>query len=462
MDPNPYIERFIDLTKDEHNRPFNVDSRTLRAAVREGDATAIGQADGQFAIAEKSGKTIRLARTLSVPMRYFLAKRFDGPYLVVAHRIADIRAYAAANGLLEQFHPAYTRMVPAHYLTELQLIGCPDPEPGYTRFLMPNEGDLSTDIDESGRRYVEATGLAIENYLQTIPADEPVGVAFSGGIDSTAVFLLARDLMKKLGRSATNLRAFTLSIGPDARDAMQAVETAAALGFSDCFEVIQGSTDQLDPARTVRITEDYQPLDIQCGAVNLSLLEGIRRKHPDWRFLLDGDGGDENLKDYPLEHTDITIRSVINHDLLYQEGWGVHSAKHSQTYSGGYSRSVTRTFAPQQYFGFTGFSPFTVPTVLNVAESIPFAKLTDYEVQKLYDLKGRIVAAGVKQVLGIEMPTPEKRRFQHGAMNQSAIDEQFPLDKAFYRKLHEDFWRDYHEMVPASAEAVHEKVNSAP
>ena len=40
------------------------------------------------------------------------------------------------------------------------------------------------------------------------------------------------------------------------------------------------------------------------------------------RYLLDGDGGDENLKDYPLEDSDLTLSSVLRNPLLYQEGWG--------------------------------------------------------------------------------------------------------------------------------------------
>ena len=59
---------------------------------------------------------------------------------------------------------------------------------------------------------------------------------------------------------------------------------------------------------------------------------------------MDGDGGDENLKDYPIEENpELTIRSVVNNTMLYQEGWGVGKIKHSLTYSGGLSRSYART-----------------------------------------------------------------------------------------------------------------------
>ena len=85
----------------------------------------------------------------------------------------------------------------------------------------------------------------------------------------------------------------------------------------------------------------------------LALLRGIRERYPDWRYLIDGDGGDENLKDYPIEENkELTIRSVLNNLMLYQEGWGVDSIKHSLTYSGGQSRSYTRSYAPARLLGF--------------------------------------------------------------------------------------------------------------
>ncbi len=80
--------------------------------------------------------------------------------------------------------------------------------------------------------------------------------------------------------------------------------------------------------------------------MNLSLLQGIRSRYPDWKYIIDGDGGDENLKDYPIEENpELTIRSVLNNLMLYHEGWGVDSIKHSLTYSGGLSRGYMRTYA---------------------------------------------------------------------------------------------------------------------
>ena len=168
---------------------------------------------------------------------------------------------------------------------------------------------------------------------------------------------------------------------------------------------------------TLRVLEDYKSLDVECAAMGLRLCRGIRERYPDWKYLADGDGGDENLKDYPIEENpELTIRSVVDNLMLYQEGWGVGRIKHSLTYTGGLSRSYVRTYAPARRYSFEGFSPYTRPNVIEVAEGIPFAALTRYDVPTLYALKGEIVRRGIKAVTGIDMPVFPKRRFQHGAV----------------------------------------------
>ena len=168
--------------------------------------------------------------------------------------------------------------------------------------------------------------------------------------------------------------------------------------------------------------------------MNLQLLAGIRERYPDWRLLVDGDGGDENLKDYPIEeNSELTIRSVVNNRMLYQEGWGVDSIKHSLTYSGGYSRACVRSYACASAYGFVDFSPYTRPAVIAVAEAIPFAEMTAGSHDKLYALKGEIVARGIRQVLGLEMPIFAKRRFQDGAVSADAA-RLFPRDEGRYRR----------------------------
>ena len=144
-------------------------------------------------------------------MRYFLAKRAEGPALIVTDRIDAIHQWLQAEGFGDQFHPSYTRMVPAHYVTEIQLIGCPDPDPVYTRFFDPQRNRLSTDLDEIGRAYIGALMDEIALWINHIPKTEPIGVCFSGGIDSGAVFLAVSRPEKTRSQSVA-AQAFTLSL----------------------------------------------------------------------------------------------------------------------------------------------------------------------------------------------------------------------------------------------------------
>jgi asparagine synthase (glutamine-hydrolysing) len=391
-----------------------------------------------------------MARSMDRPMRYFLAKREAGPALIVADRIDAIYEQLQREGLADQFHPSYTRMVPAHYIIELQLIGCPDPDPSYVRFFNPRRNALSTDVDEIGRAYIGALADEIGKWLQCAPgilpgseftepgrmpgAQQPVGVSFSGGIDSGAVFLTTYHVMRQLGISPSRLKAFTLTFG-DGPDLDQARAFLRRLGLEMFLEPIEADLGSIDVAETIRTLEDYKPLDVECASMGLTLCRGIRERYPEWRCLMDGDGGDENLKDYPIEENpELTIRSVVNNTMLYQEGWGVGRIKHSLTYSGGLSRGYVRTYAPARRYGFDGFSPFTQPNVVAVAEAIPFVALTDYSVEKLYALKGEIVSRGVKAITGMEMPVFPKRRFQHGAMRMERLREKLPGREAALRK----------------------------
>jgi asparagine synthase (glutamine-hydrolysing) len=124
---------------------------------------------------------------------------------------------------------------------------------------------------------------------------------------------------------------------------------------------------------------------------------------------------------------------VINNQMLYQEGWGVGKIKHSLTYSGGLSRSYVRTYTTAHHYGFRGFSPYTRPSVIAVAEAIPFIDLTGYEVARLYELKGEIVSRGIQSLTGLSMQVFPKRRFQHGAVPVEVLHGKMPYREADYR-----------------------------
>ncbi len=432
------VSRIVDLLDPALNRIGNMSADEARRRVLDGNPAGVRGIDGSFALVAAEGVTVRLARSLDRPMRYFLAKRHEGPALYVADRIDTLHAALERDGLAGQFHPSYTRMIPAHYVVEIALVGCPDPDPIYTRFFTPRLNALPATLDEIGRRYVGAMAQEIEKWLRHVETGssrpEPIGVAFSGGIDSGAVFLVTYHTMIRLGLSPTRLKAFVLNLGAGP-DLDQARAFLAALGLSLFLEEIDATPDGLDIEETLRVLEDYKPLDVECAAMGLELCRGIRARYPEWRHLADGDGGDENLKDYPIEENhELTIKSVINNLMLYQEGWGVGRIKHSLTYSGGLSRSYVRTYAPARRYGFVGFSPYAQPAVIEVAEGIPFAALTEYDVPTLYSLKGEIVGRGVKAVTGLDMPVFPKRRFQHGAMPAEAMRSRLGGTEQTYRR----------------------------
>lgn len=436
-----YVERVVNLIDPQSHRLHNMNLQEATERVLSGEPDAVRQIDGSFALLAKEEKTVRMARSMDRPMRYFLAKRAEGPALIVADRMDKIADWLKAEGLDDQFHPSYTRMVPAHYVVEIQLVGCPDPDPVYTRYFDPQKNTQPGNLDIIGQHYIGALAEAIQKWIASLPPAEPIGVCFSGGIDSGAVFLTTHHVMQKMGTPLTRLKAFTLNLGGGA-DAQQARSFLSKTGHTLFLEEIQASLDELQVEEILRTIEDYKPLDVECAAMGMLLHRSIRKQYPDWKFLIDGDGGDENLKDYPIEdNPELTIRSVLHNQMLYHEGWGVGKIKHSLTYSGGLSRSYTRTYAPAQSLGFEGFSPFTRPEVIAVSEGIPYIDLTDYQHGRLYDLKGSIVSRGVKAITGIDMPVFEKRRFQHGAVAperlREAITHQEPLLRRRFHALYE-------------------------
>jgi asparagine synthase (glutamine-hydrolysing) len=428
------IARVLDLIDPASQRLDELGVEEARQLLLSEDPEAVASIAGSFALVARDGERVRLARSLDRPLRYFLAKEESGPMLIVGERIDQIAAALEAEGYGDQFHPSYTRMAPAHHVTTLRLIGCPDPNPVYERFFTPPMGTLPADPHRIGEQYIGALYRELSDWLDRQDDDEPIGVLFSGGVDSGSVLLCLYHRLLATGRSPSRLKAFTLSVDGGGGDAGQAREFLRATELEMLGEEIAIDASKLDPMAAVELIEDYKARDVECATVNLALLEAVRRRYPEWRLVVDGDGGDENLKDYPIEENpELTIVSVVNNPMLYQEGWGVGSIKHSLVYSGGYSRGCVRTWAPAARFGFESFSPYTRPKVVATAEAIPFRELTEGSHEKLYSLKGEVVRAGVAAVTGIDMPVFEKRRFQEGAVADRVFEELFAAGEAGYR-----------------------------
>jgi asparagine synthase (glutamine-hydrolysing) len=431
------VDRLVDLVGVQTCALSGGSADEVGGAVARGDVDRLAQTEGHFAATGREASTVRMARSIGLPLRFFVAKMYHGPFLVVSDRMDRIFAWCQQERIGWQFDPYYTRMVPAHYLIEIDQVGCPDPAPRYRRFFDPPIATGTTDLAEAGAVYVRAAYDALRGWLAKIPAGEPIAVAFSGGVDSTAVFLLARQALEDLGRSPQGVRAFTLDLGGGA-DAAQARATLCALGCEAQWEPIEASPRDVDLEEAIRVIEDYHPLDVECAAMSLVLLRRMRKRYPTLRYLLDGDGGDENLKSYPLEDSDLTLSSILRNPLLYQEGWGVDAIKHSLVHSGGLSRGYVRTYAPAATTGFEAFSPFTVRSAIAAAAAIPFEQVLSGSVERLYTLKQEVVRAGILAVTGIEMPVNPKRRFQDGAL----ATPRTRVAKAWCRRVFNRIWEE--------------------
>src|SRR5437868_14393012 len=123
------VERLVNLTETRLSGLTTHTSEQVTEAVRSADLSLLGSSNGHFAAGARDGQTVRLARTIGLPLRYFVAKMFHGPFLVVADRIDRLYDYCCEQKIGWQFDPLYTRMVPAHYLVEIEQVGCPDPSP---------------------------------------------------------------------------------------------------------------------------------------------------------------------------------------------------------------------------------------------------------------------------------------------------------------------------------------------
>ena len=208
---NQYVSQVVDLTNPEKNVIYNMTHEEAVNIVRSGNVDAVRKIDGQFSLVSVDGKTIRMARSIGRPIRYFIAKKPAGPELVIAERIDVIFDYLKKEGLDHQFHPSYTRMAPAHYITKIELLGCPDPNPVYSRFFTPERNKFSDDDPAGiGEKYIGTLYNEIKKWLQYRAKSGPVGVTFSAGIDSGSIFLLTYHALKELGESPSRLKAFTL------------------------------------------------------------------------------------------------------------------------------------------------------------------------------------------------------------------------------------------------------------
>ena len=89
-------------------------------------------------------------------------------------------------------------------------------------------GTLPADLDQIGAAYIGAATKEIEQWVSNLPEKEPIGVCFSGGIDSGSVFVLTYHVLRKLGDTPVGSSPNGESSRPTSRVALESVKIVPA------------------------------------------------------------------------------------------------------------------------------------------------------------------------------------------------------------------------------------------
>ena len=68
------IDRTVDLIGARSAGLTGAGESDVVSAIRRCDTSALARTDGHFAAIARDGRTVRLARTIGIPLRYFVAK----------------------------------------------------------------------------------------------------------------------------------------------------------------------------------------------------------------------------------------------------------------------------------------------------------------------------------------------------------------------------------------------------
>ncbi len=253
------VERLVDLIGPREVGLTGASLDEVEAAVLSPDTGRLEATDGHFAAVAREGQTVRLARTLGLPLRYFVAKRYHGPYLVVADRIDRLFEYCQDLKIGWQFDPLYTRMVPAHYLVEIDQVGCPDPNPRYHRFFSPEVAKGPEDVRILGENYVRAA-LRIHQELARRGARTARRLPSSSPGALTAVRSSSWPARRCKSLAATRIRCEpTRSIWAEARMRLRPSVGSRELGLEDQWERISLDGVVPDLEEAIATIEDYHP-----------------------------------------------------------------------------------------------------------------------------------------------------------------------------------------------------------
>jgi asparagine synthetase B (glutamine-hydrolysing) len=112
-----------------------------------------------------------------------------------------------------------------------------------------------SDTASIGEHYIGALYLEIRKWLENRAQAGPIGVTFSAGVDSGAVFLLTYHTLREPGESPSRLKAFTISVDGNGEDLVQARKFMEALNLELFLEPVEPDYSALDWKKAIRLVE---------------------------------------------------------------------------------------------------------------------------------------------------------------------------------------------------------------
>jgi asparagine synthase (glutamine-hydrolysing) len=219
---------------------------------------------------------------------------------------------------------------------------------------------------------------------RALEGTDEAGIAFSGGVDSSLVALLA-------GRRGTELRLYTAGLH-GARDLEASERAAAALGLGERLVVLELSEDEAleAAARVVSVLQGATLLEVSFLAPAFIVFERARE-----RRILTGDGADELFGGY---HRYLSMEPDRLAASLEKDA--------RELASGGFERN--RRLAASA--GRAIAAPYLDPRVIGLAQNIP-ARL------KVHGGQRKAVLRRAAAILGLppELCAMPKRAAQYGS-----------------------------------------------
>ena len=421
----------INLLDPRFNKLYGCSLDEALVALRASQLTSL---PGEFALAclDEDHNAVTATRTIGVPARIACQLvSSDHMRIIIAHTIAEIRqawtiGLPTSMGWLKPFDPTYTEMLPAFFTETISLDNLRQRTyrwflqgPEHKRYVQSNQ--LPANAQQIGNEYVRLLQAVILDQIELIPANEPIGVALSGGADSMVITTVLLETLRQCGRN-NPVSAVTLAINEGGSDLPQAQKVAEILGQRHPnfhLQVIRINSNDVNLAalkqESMLTLEEYHSRDVECGMAGLLLHQGLGGNNRlSLRYAFDGDGGNEIFQDYPREDQGygiVPLEDVLADPLLFLLGYERSKLAFNPVFSSGLSRAYTRTFNPARRYGVIPFSPLVDRRLIDFGQRLPLAQ---FDPKHLPALRPEAVRLGVRSTFGLDLPAFPKARFQEG------------------------------------------------